>query len=79
MIPRKLGLLEIERLNSVTKKKLDLMSELARKERQGRNPRVCRWRHEYSLEKLRTEINLLEKKRTLMLQGYTNNEELDKL
>lgn len=74
MIPRKLGLLEIERLNSVTKKKLDLMSELERRERQGRNPRSPRWRHEYSLEKLKTEISLLEKKRFLMLRGYCEQE-----
>lgn len=68
----KVGLLVIERMNTITLKRAALLAELQRREAGPVHPRVGAWRHEYNLEGLRLKIASLERQRAAILERTRN-------
>lgn len=67
----KVGLLVVERLNSLTLKRVALIGELERRKAKGAHKCTGEWRHEFYLESLKSKIDLLERQRKLLFEKVT--------
>lgn len=67
---RPLGLLEIERLNAITMKRIELIQEYEKRSAQPPHPRVGVWRHNYNLTALASRITLLDVRRLEIIKDF---------